>query len=975
MTITATLRAARTQILSSLMSLPSEFADWDKLLEPDSARWKAACAAAKTGPQVLIANCAGIDSHVTTVDSLLAVALTLRGANVHILLCDEALPACWISSIQKIPPHEFANHGPSHELCGKCFLTGATVFRPLGLPVHRYSDFLSPNDYRKAAELSAAIPIGDIGNFSFEDINVGEHALAGALRYYTRGDLQGEPEGERVLQRYFQAALLSTFAFRRLLTKFSFESVCGIHGIYVPEGLIGEVARSENVRMVSWNDSYLKQTFIFSQYDTYHRTLLSETNSIIENMPWTDKMESEILEYLKSRWYGTHDWIQYTQDWSEDVLSIAADLGIDFNRPCVGLLTNVIWDAQVHYGGNAFSTMLEWTLETIKYFGHRPDLQLIVRVHPAEVRHARGSRQRMVDEIKRAIPDLPKNVFVIPPDSRMNTYAAMLKCNAVIVYATNTGAELTSFGVPVIAAGEAWIRNKGLTLDASSPQEYFEILDRLPLPERMSDEAVQRARKYAYHFFFRGQIPVPVLEQAKGSGFSKLEISGISDLLPGRCPGLDIICDGIIKGSPFIYPAELYPEKLVTSGKFTTSSARLSTKATNRPLLSVIIPLWKRASALGEALDSVYAQNGVGRQFDVEVILVSDLSLDALQLTRRYDGLRYIQVEKTTRLAAARNVALHQSTGQYVTFLDDDNVWFPDRLSAHIAILEEHPQFGAVYGQFIVKETREDILYPGAGSAPAGSVFKPFLMEQFAFPSFLTMRREAFQKAGDFDEGLCGMEDYEMCLRLALFERITFIAGPLGTGPLSNHGAWLRRIQRQEHQNELPYILKKTFALLPDDPETSALRRDVTGRWFTKIAHYIHKPEAAELLRSHVLHSIKQYPWMMVDRAYRTSLVDCSSKVLCEMLQSGSSFTHPVVKTFCKDVKSTQNGTYSRFAAHTRRFLGETLTQTAGQMFRHRDFAAAAFTATYAVRQDVSQIFRQFRKGSKRVAAHILLSN
>src|SRR5262245_3876889 len=382
-TINSAIRAARARILGSLMSLPPEYADWASILERDSARWKSACAAAKGGPNVLVANCGGLSAHATTVDSLLAVALTLRGAAVHILLCDEVLPACVISTSQGVPPNEFVRFGPSRRLCGQCFLAGSTLFRSLGLPIHRYGDFLSREDYRKAAQLSATVPLAEIETYSVDGIKVGEHALAGALRYYTRGDLRDEPDGEGILRRYLQASLLSTFAISRLLSKFQFRSACGIHGMYVPEGLIGEVARSRNVRMVNWNDSYLKQTFIFSHHDTHHRTLLSDTGSTLQNLPWTDKMEAEILEYLKSRWYGTHDWIRYTQDWSEDVSSLAAELGIDFTKPAIGLLTNVIWDAQVHYAGNAFPTMLEWTLETIKYFARRPDLQLIVRVHPA----------------------------------------------------------------------------------------------------------------------------------------------------------------------------------------------------------------------------------------------------------------------------------------------------------------------------------------------------------------------------------------------------------------------------------------------------------------------------------------------------------------------------------------------------------------------------------------------------------------
>jgi hypothetical protein len=110
-------------------------------------------------------------------------------------------------------------------------------------------------------------------------------------------------------------------------------------------------------------------------------------------------------------------------------------------------------------------------------------------------------------------------------------------------------------GIPTIVAGEAWIRNKGITIDASSRDEYFEMLDRLPLPERMSAELTRRARKYAYHFFFRRMIPLPFMKASKGATY-ELDLKSISQLLPGADPGLDVICDGILNGSEFIYPAE-----------------------------------------------------------------------------------------------------------------------------------------------------------------------------------------------------------------------------------------------------------------------------------------------------------------------------------------------------------------------------------------------------------------------------------
>ena len=110
------------------------------------------------------------------------------------------------------------------------------------------------------------------------------------------------------------------------------------------------------------------------------------------------------------------------------------------------MLTNVFWDAQLHYRANAFDDMLDWVLETIGYFAQRPDLQLLIRIHPAEVRGTIPSRQPLLAEIQAAFPELPANVFVIPPESNSSTYAAMYACDSVLIYGTKTGVELSATG-------------------------------------------------------------------------------------------------------------------------------------------------------------------------------------------------------------------------------------------------------------------------------------------------------------------------------------------------------------------------------------------------------------------------------------------------------------------------------------------------------------------------------------------------
>ena len=176
---------------------------------------------------------------------------------------------------------------------------------------------------------------------------------------------------------------------------------------------------------------------------------------------------------------------------------------------------------------------------------------------PADLRALpREKLRQAADELRTAFPEgLPANVFVLEPDNQASTYALCENANCVIIYNTKAGVEMASMGVPVIVAGEAWVRGKGFAIDVTSPEDYFRILDSLPLPEAMTPERRAMADRYAYHFFFRRMIPLPFIRPIK-SGHLLADIKSKDELKPGCWPGLDTICDGILTGAPFVYPAE-----------------------------------------------------------------------------------------------------------------------------------------------------------------------------------------------------------------------------------------------------------------------------------------------------------------------------------------------------------------------------------------------------------------------------------
>jgi hypothetical protein len=533
------------------------YPDWKPILQGNEAWWTAAREAARGGPRVLMASAIGSYAHAITLESALAAALTLRGAEVHALLCDGALTACAECDVSLYPNvATFASHGPTRDLCRDCRWPAERVYAQLGLKVHRYSDWLTPEDRAEASRIAARLPAADIPTFRWDGVSIGEHAHAGALRFFATGSLAEEAQGERVLRRYLEAALLTAFATRRLMRSVGFSSTVFTHGIYVPWGIVGEVARQETVRVSNWNVAYRKRRFIFSHDDTYHHTLMTEPPEYWENLELSAGQERELMKYLSSRREGLFDWIVFHRPTTVDRTEIARQAGVDTSKPIVGLLTSVSWDAQLHYPANAFPNMLEWLVQTCEYFGTRPDLQLLIRVHPAEISGFPPSRQPIMRELRKRLPVLSPNIIIVPPESGMSTYGLMSLCNAVIIYNTKTGVELTSVGQPVIVAGEAWIRNKGITLDASSPQEYRKILDCLPFPGGLEPARLARARRYAYHFFFNRMIPLPFIEPKAGYPIYKLKLEKLEQLLPGASPGLDTICNGILGLGPFVMRSE-----------------------------------------------------------------------------------------------------------------------------------------------------------------------------------------------------------------------------------------------------------------------------------------------------------------------------------------------------------------------------------------------------------------------------------
>ena len=385
---------------------------------------------------------------------------------------------------------------------------------------------------------------------------MGEHALAGTLRYYAKAYLD-DNYSEKVLRRYFSAALITYYSCKNLFKKKKYHSLVLHHGIYVPQGIISDTAIKFGISTSTWHTAYRKQCLIFSHNGTYHKTLLSETKDTWFNFDFTKKKKKKIENYLSNRWSGSKDQISFSKNFIKVKKTKSFKNKINKNLPAVLLLTNVLWDAQLHYPNNAFQSMMDWIFYTIDYFIGKKNLQLIIRIHPAELTGTLPSRQKVNDEIKKKYEFLPENIIIIGPDEPENTYELAKLCDCAIIYGTKTGVELTSMGIITIVAGEAWIRGKELTIDVNSIEEYLKTLQKIPFNHRMSEKKIFLALKYAYYFFFRRMIFVKSIKHVNKHNVFEYRIRDVNQLNPGIDKGLDVICNSIILKKNFVYDIDI----------------------------------------------------------------------------------------------------------------------------------------------------------------------------------------------------------------------------------------------------------------------------------------------------------------------------------------------------------------------------------------------------------------------------------
>lgn len=202
-----------------------------------------------------------------------------------------------------------------------------------------------------------------------------------------------------------------------------------------------------------------------------------------------------------------------------------------------------------------------------------------------------------------------------------------------------------------------------------------------------------------------------------------------------------------------------------------------------RPLVSCVIPTYKRSDMLPRAIQSVLSQT----YSNIEVVVVDDnepndeFSLETQKMIAGFlnnPRVRFIQQEKHINGAVARNVGIHEAYGKYVAFLDDDDEWLPEKIEKQLAILENDESISGATSLYVAekgdKVVRRCPVYTGENLQ-----LKVFMREVSIFTSTFIARKDKLLEMGGFDPKLLRHQDLQLFIDFLAIGKIEPVCEPL----------------------------------------------------------------------------------------------------------------------------------------------------------------------------------------------------
>lgn len=486
------------------------------------------------GQKILVWTIRDWSVHVQ-LEAVLGQVLRARGADVSFATCGGGLEICDRVNTWEGPPMPCRS-------CAKYVSTSLAAhgFDPLTLS-SMWGDGSWPEiDLLSLHELEGVewrgLPLGRLVDIPVKWFLMGE-------------SIDEDPLGASTYRAFLRSARRIAEAAEQTLDRANPDQVILLNGLFLFESIVAELCRRRGISFITYERALMLDTFVLARDSVCALYRIDDQWERAKETPLGPEEIYELRTHFSNRRTGGDQADNYWHD-----IRSAESFSSRPGARAV-LFTNLVWDSAVIGQDLAFGSIVDWLVHVIEFFRARPSDQLVVRVHPAEVKLAgRESRERMEQALRSRISELPENVSLIPAEDSTSSYELMEMADFGLVYSSTTGLEMALLGKPVIVAAHTHYRGKGFTLDASSSHELDRLIEEQCDPASRFSPDVALAERYAHLLFFKSSFRnLGVTEPIRG--LCRVETGTVVESIDAEQGDLHRLAEAILRREGFAWTA------------------------------------------------------------------------------------------------------------------------------------------------------------------------------------------------------------------------------------------------------------------------------------------------------------------------------------------------------------------------------------------------------------------------------------
>jgi hypothetical protein len=500
--------------------------------------------------RVLFMSWRGWSTHLA-IETVLAHAVLRRGGAPIFAYCGGRLPICDVMPVDAAPPMP----------CHSCREYASGAIRAAGFDSVALHDVLDVGATVRIARkrVAGVTSVRECEAYVDQGLPLGRLVRVSVAWFLSRGTLSESPEVLETYRSFLVSGIVVARGLRAILKRTDAQRVFMLNGTFFAESIMSALANQCGLPFGTYEKGFIHDSIVMTPgAPASHLKMPDDAWEEARDRPLSGDVSEAVDAYLGSRRSGGGALDNFWRHRVEDVNRIRGDLRLTEGRPLVVMFCNILWDSAVLGRDIAFASMGDWVLGGIRWAASHPDVDLVIRIHPAEVGlRNHPTRERMAEHIAAHVPVLPSNVRVVEAGDPTSSYVFMDIAALGLVYTSTVGLELAARGVPVVVAADTHYRGRGFTVDPVSSDEYWRVADRLVVspPDAPERERIRElARRYAALFFFRFHNVLGAVTE-DGRSRPRIRTGTASDLDPGVDPAMDRVVTGILEGVPPIAPS------------------------------------------------------------------------------------------------------------------------------------------------------------------------------------------------------------------------------------------------------------------------------------------------------------------------------------------------------------------------------------------------------------------------------------